>query len=436
MMRRNYRFFLRSTRLLVAIQVHLVTWYLQQQHLTGTAFVVLSFEPTAPCARTKSGTTTPAAALLHTIHRPPRRPPWLLRQRQTTDPPQEVSEDATRDRRFSQLDGKQRRRFLRTLLTSILVVPFSTGGVPVVWSSSSSIAGAEETETVGGNAEEEELTTKTNTAGITPLRAEGVGTKPFAPIENLLPAMRVKVSIDDALELTKTVVTLNNTNSSNSPTTREELLTKLETLLLQPQTYVHATDQSQVVPYTQDKTGIPSQPAALYLQSYQSLQGDLPLQKALIQTGDVDAWKRLKRREKTLEQASAIRTAFNTYTDAVSFSSQTYVLNNINAQTKSTMIREGRLPEMKQVITSDMGVRYLYRNQVLTSMEEAEAELVYQRKNSNHNSARMWDGTELVELLTFAREAMERWLSLVPSEDVAAALKIVTTATEIADTSN
>ena len=435
MMRRNYRFFLRSTRLLVALQIHLITWYLQQHHHTGTAFVVRSFEPTAPCARTKSG--TPSGTAWHTIHRPPRRPPWLFLQRQNTDPPPEVSEDATRDRRLSQLEGKQRRRFLRTLLTSILVVPFSTGGVPVVWSSSSSIAGAEETEIVGGNAEEEEITKKTDTAGNTPLRAERVGTKPFAPLENLLPAMRVKVSIDDALELTKTLVTLNTTNSSDSPTTREELLTKLETLLLQPQTYVHATDPSQVVPYTQDKTGIPSQPAALYLQSYQSVPGDLPLQKALIQTGDVDAWKRLKRREKTLEQASAIRTAFNTYTDAVSFSSQTYVLNNINAQIKSTMIREGRLPEMKQVITSDMGVRYLYRNQVLTSMEEAEAELVYQRTSSNnHTSARMWDGTELVELLTVARDAMERWLSLVPSEDVAAALKIITTSTEIADISN
>ena len=434
MMRRNYRFFLRSTRLLVAIQVHLITWHLQQQqHHTRTAFVVRSFEPTAPCARTKSG--TPSGTAWHTIYRPPRRPPWLILQQHTTDPPQEVSDDATRDRRLSQLEGKQRRRFLRTLLTSILVVPFSTGGVPVVWSSSSSIAGAEETEIVEGNAEEE-ITKKTDT-GNTPLMAEVVGTKPFAPIENLLPAMRVKVSIDDALALTKTLVTLNTTNSSDSPTTREELLTKLETLLLQPQTYVHATDPSQVVPYTQDKTGIPSQPAALYLQSYQSVPGDLPLQKALIQTGDVDAWKRLKRREKTLEQASAIRTAFNTYTDAVSFSSQTYMLNNINAQIKSTMIREGRLPEMKQVITSDMGVRYLYRNQVLTSMEEAEAELVYQRTNSNnHTSARMWDGTELVELLTVARDAMERWLSLVPSEDVAAALKIITTSTEIADISN
>jgi hypothetical protein len=258
--------------------------------------------------------------------------------------------------------------------------------------------------------------------------------KPFAPLENLLPAIRVKLSIDSAIDLTRALVVASERapRTTNLENDNNTLLSQLKDLLLkQPQNkniYVQSNLALQ---------GVPSKPADLYLKPYQSTKGDLPFQKALIRSGDVDAWKRLKRREKTLEQSNAIREALNAYTDALSFSGDSYLLR-VDTQTKSSMVREDRLPDIKQVITSDMGMRYLYRNQVLTAMDDVKAELEYQLKlkeqqheqqqqQAKEGSSSSLDDEwrDLLDLLVLASEAMDRWLSLVPSEDVKEALKTV-----------
>ncbi len=231
---------------------------------------------------------------------------------------------------------------------------------------------------------------------------ETINKKPFAPLENLLPAVRVKRSIDVAIGLTKSL------GDDTTTSQRENTLERLETLLLKPTSYVKSLTLQ----------GVPSKPADLYLKDYKSIQGDLPFQKALVQSGDVDAWKRLKRKEKKLEQSSSIRAALNAYTDALSFSGDSYLLK-VDPKTKSNMVREDRLPDIKQVITSDMGMRYLYRNQVLSAMDEVKAELEYQLGLSS------FDGSELLDLLVLAKDAMDRWLSLVPEEDVREAMKVV-----------
>jgi hypothetical protein len=223
--------------------------------------------------------------------------------------------------------------------------------------------------------------------------------KPFAPLESLLPAIRLKKSIDLAVGLTKSLVEESSTGKLNT-----ESLERLEAILLNPQNYVQTLKLQDV----------PSKPADLYLKSYKPMSGDLPLQRYLVQNGDVDTWKRLKRSEKAMEYTSEIRAALNAYTDALSFSADSYLLN-VDKATRSNMVREDRLPDVKQVITSDMGMRYLYRNQVLTSMDDAKAELQYQLL---HLEKDRFDGNELVVLLGLAGEAMDRWLSLVPPDDV------------------
>jgi len=256
--------------------------------------------------------------------------------------------------------------------------------------------------------------------------------KPFAPLENLLPAVRVKLSIDSAIGLTRSLVAAEGGDEKSSTTTnqspsssrnrisQETILAQLENLLLKPQNYVQ----------TLQLQGVPSKPADLYLKSYRSEKGDLPLQKAMVQSGDVDAWKRLKRREKDLERSSEVRAALNAYTDALSFSGDSYVLT-VDKSTRSRMVREDRLPDIKQVITSDMGMRYLYRNQVLTAMDDVKAELEYQLKvSSSSSNGGIFYGIDLLDLLGLAGEAMDRWLSLVPPDDVKEALKSVATAEE------
>ena len=258
----------------------------------------------------------------------------------------------------------------------------------------------------------------TTTAG----NEEDAKKKPFAPLENLLPAIRVKRSIDTATNLTRSLVATENAEESGGVggTDRETALARLGDLLLTtPQNYIQ---RDLPLP-----SGVPPKPADLYLKPYRSAPGDLPFQRALVRSGDVDAWKRLKRREKALERSSAVRAALNAYTDALSYSGESYLLT-VDAQTRSRMVREDRLPDIKQVITSDMGMRYLYRNQILTAMDDVRAELEYQLNNNNRSGGGTdegFDGRELLDLLVLAGDAMDRWLSLVPPADVEEAVRAV-----------
>ena len=103
------------------------------------------------------------------------------------------------------------------------------------------------------------------------------------------------------------------------------------------------------------------------------------------------------------------------------------MLLNVDRATQSSMlVREDRLPDVKQVITSDMGMRYLYRNQVLTAMDDVKAEFEYQqsallvktRSSSDDDNRVVVDWVELLDLLDVAGKAMDRWFSLIDSDDV------------------
>lgn len=246
--------------------------------------------------------------------------------------------------------------------------------------------------------------------------------RPYASNEVLLPAIRVKFAIDDAIQLIHDYeyhnsenVDANSTNKYNQQQ-KSVLLMKLENILLKPQNYTQALQLQ----------GVPRQPAKQYLESYKPMSGDLPFQLYLIKNGDVSTWKDLKRKEKDQERVDEIRAAFNAYTDALSFSGDSYLLN-VDSKTKSNMIREDKLPALKQVITSDMGLRYLYRNQILTAMDDAKAELQYQLSIGLEDTERseVLDLKELLNLLTSAQQACGKWLTLIDDRDVEAAIDTV-----------
>jgi len=140
----------------------------------------------------------------------------------------------------------------------------------------------------------------------------------------------------------------------------------------------------------------------------------------LVQTGEIDEWKRLKREEKARESADEMRAAFNYYTSNLNFDSERFVLTGTKEE-KSKLIREDRIPDVKTVIASDLGVRYLLRNEVLTAWEDARAELRYQMQQSMENL----DGRELLELLVKARNACQNWFDLIDEKDAVAAMDIV-----------
>lgn len=90
------------------------------------------------------------------------------------------------------------------------------------------------------------------------------------------------------------------------------------------------------------------------------------------------------------------------------------------------MIREDRIPHVQTVIASDMGLRYLLRNDVLTACDDARAELTYQMKQSTAvaSEAVVVDGRDLLELLLVAQNACNKWFDLIDETSVKVALAV------------
>ena len=233
--------------------------------------------------------------------------------------------------------------------------------------------------------------------------------RPFAPIDTLVPATRVRVMIDDALDIASHLAKDDGRN-------KRELLGKLDGLLLQPQNFMRGYQSIEV----------PKQPAKSYLDSYAQYRSSVSLLERpgalLVQNGEIDTWKRLKRQEKVREDADEVRAALNFYTSNLNFNPDRYTLTGTKSD-RSQLIRNGRLPDVKNVIASDMGLRYLLRNEVLTALDDARAELRYHMEERGKGND--VDGSELLETLQRAKVSCDKWFGLIGDEDVAAALEIV-----------
>jgi hypothetical protein len=280
-----------------------------------------------------------------------------------------------------------------------LVVSTSFGGTQTSSSPSSAAAVALE----DGGSIRPGATTTTGSLGT----QSTTGTKPYAKLEALLPAARVKRLIESSIAATSKISSTRSGGPSNAPD-----LAELKTLLLTKQNLTRAA----LAP-------IPTKPAPTYLAAYAlKFQQASLLQKPgalLVQNGELDTWKRLKRQERQRESQDDIRAALNVYTNSLSYDGSSY-LWNAPPMEKSRLIREDRLPDVTAVIASDMGRRYLYRNEVLTAMQEARLELEYQL-----NQAQTVDLSELLILLTDAQQALELWFSLIDENDVKAAMEVV-----------
>lgn len=109
------------------------------------------------------------------------------------------------------------------------------------------------------------------------------------------------------------------------------------------------------------------------------------------------------------------RSACNVYTANLRFS-DTYILT-ADPIIRKSMIRNDLLPDIKTVITSDLDLRDLYRNELQTSIDDIQAELY----NKNNNP----DPMEVQELLYTAIDAIENWLNLIRPQDIILAQDIL-----------
>lgn len=233
---------------------------------------------------------------------------------------------------------------------------------------------------------------------------------PFAPIDTLLPAARVKITLDSAVDIAAKLVASNDSI----------YLHDLESLLLLPQNYTRGTKPIEV----------PQQPAQSYLKSYEEYRNQVSILEKpgamLVQNGEIDTWKRLKRQERAKEDIDEIRAALNYYTSNINFDADKFQFTATKDE-RSKLIREDKVPDVKQVIVSDMGLRYLLRNDILTACDDAKAELRYQMKLSSGDNAKQdeVDGSDLLELLRTAQSACNEWFALIDEKDTLAALDVV-----------
>ena len=117
---------------------------------------------------------------------------------------------------------------------------------------------------------------------------------------------------------------------------------------------------------------------------------------------------------------------FLTTSHFFNFSQDKFILT-ASKDERSKMIREDRIPDVKTVIASDMGLRYLLRNDILTACDDARAELKYQltKQTDESNAAEKVDGQELLDLLLIAQSACTKWFDLIDEKNVQEALLIV-----------
>ena len=127
-------------------------------------------------------------------------------------------------------------------------------------------------------------------------------------------------------------------------------------------------------------------------------------------------WGMLQYAESKLERENELRAAFNFYSSQLEFG-DSYLLT-ASKEDRKRMIRNHELPSLAAVITSDLDLRDLYRNQFLTAIEDAKAEVSYQVKQTEDKM----DSKDAVELVGQAYIACGKWFDLIASSDVDAAV--------------
>ena len=254
-------------------------------------------------------------------------------------------------------------------------------------------------------------------------------TIPYATsVQALIPAIRVRKNIDQSIQLTNEIMrwqqqqhqqklTTNNTTQQDPEIAT--LLFQLQQLLLSPQNFTSngmttsAKSDDVVVVVGSSSTDI----AKSYRDRYQENRSPLAIWSQpgafLVQRGEIATWQRLRQQEQILEQQDEIRAALNCYMNQIQYSTSQYTLTVPNDQRKQ-MIRTDTLPDvLQQVVPSDMDLRTLYRNMILTSMQEARAELQYQWSRNNE-----WDGNELLLLLRQAQAATHDWFQMIDPNEI------------------
>ena len=240
---------------------------------------------------------------------------------------------------------------------------------------------------IASAAEEKESTWDTTT---TTNNNNNNDNRPFAPtVEPLIPAMLVYQILQRALKLA------NEWNAAiavgEDPPEQYAIQTKLQALF----------DKPSDAPYPRRVTRI----------SRKSLY-------ALEDRDKVEQWWASSQSNTTFATAALsgrlVRSCCNVYTANLRFNGQQYLLT-ADPATRKELIRSEALPSVQNVVTSDLDLRDLYRNQLQTCVEDLQAELY----------SKDVDPIEVQALIQTSLQAMDQWLSLIRQADIQQAQQVL-----------
>jgi hypothetical protein len=237
------------------------------------------------------------------------------------------------------------------------------------------------------------------------------------PVELLRPATRVRLYIDQAIAICRSIQAENSTDISsmeplaqffgNEPTS---FLTPEETKLSLRYLEIDTSSAWQSA-RLKEREARGAEIGVDYTTPYDRFN------TAIQRWGDKTQFQILRSRQRNLEESNSLRAAFNAYTNNLIFG-DAYQLN-VQGDAKKNLVRNNALPDVNAVVVSDLDLRDLYRNQILQNVDNAKAELQYQQRTGDMAIV------EILDCLVAARVACNDWFGFIPKQDIDAAFESV-----------
>ena len=181
------------------------------------------------------------------------------------------------------------------------------------------------------------------------------GGKPYAPVETLVPALRLKLWVDEAYALSQQLA---GADIADNKDQQYQLLQQMNDILsVPPKLFANGskTPKRTSGSTAQLTTGISSANKS----QYKEVRKDLSIpdkMAAMLNQADVERqYGMLQYAESKREKSNDFRLAFNLYTQSLVFG-DTYQLT-ASKEDKKRMIRNDELPSLTAVITSDLDLR-------------------------------------------------------------------------------
>jgi Asp-tRNA(Asn)/Glu-tRNA(Gln) amidotransferase C subunit len=249
--------------------------------------------------------------------------------------------------------------------------------------------------------------------------------KPFAPVSALLPATRARLWIEGAHNVSLQLASKNLDKAERSKllTQLNEILTHRPKLFLKGEKPLQRVGSTALAQFTASK----SSPSSVTTTTNNQRDPFAPspsiseqFSTALNRADVARQWGILQAQESKTESQNEVRAAWNYYTQQLEFNPTSYEFTG-SPEEKKRRIRNDQLPTPQSVIVSDLDLRDLYRNQLLTALDDVTAEVGYQLKQPIDDI----DLSDALELMNQAHEACKRWFDMIDTRDVDEAEKIV-----------